>query len=105
MTPTVLDAEPRSSTKRSMVDVLVPRWVDSSHQASRAANSEDANIVWVVTEGESSRLGSTSNGKKSFLQENRIYASSSEKRSFSTSPAAGEKVQNCCMSSEFLAKG
>jgi Helix-turn-helix len=49
MTPTVLDAEPRSSTKRSMVDVLVPRWVDSSHQASRAANSEDANIVWVVT--------------------------------------------------------
>lgn len=45
MTPTVLDNEPENSTKPS---VVVPRWVDSSQEASKAAKSEDTKIVWII---------------------------------------------------------
>jgi len=48
MTPIVFDAQTESSTKPTVVDVLVPRWVDSSQQASKAAQSEDTKTVWII---------------------------------------------------------
>jgi DNA-binding XRE family transcriptional regulator len=48
MTPTVLDSEPQSSAKHHVADLLVPRWVRSSQEASKAAKSEDAKIVWII---------------------------------------------------------
>jgi hypothetical protein len=48
MTPTVLDSQPKSSAKQSVSDVLVPKWVESSNEASKAAQSEDTKIVWII---------------------------------------------------------
>ena len=48
MTPAVLDAQPKGSAKQSVPDVLVPKWVESSNEANKAARSEDTKIVWII---------------------------------------------------------
>jgi DNA-binding XRE family transcriptional regulator len=49
MTTTVLENPPQSPAKHTMVDALVPKWVRSPLEATKAGRSEDAATVWIIT--------------------------------------------------------
>ena len=48
MTSTLLDTQPRSLSNQTVSDVLVPKWVESSNDASKAAQGEDTKTVWII---------------------------------------------------------
>lgn len=48
MTTTVQDTQAKGSTKQSVSDVLIPKWVESSNEANNAARCEDTKVVWII---------------------------------------------------------
>lgn len=48
MTTTVQDAQAKGSTKQSVSDVRIPKWIESSNEANKAAQCEDTKIVWII---------------------------------------------------------
>jgi DNA-binding XRE family transcriptional regulator len=47
MTPTLLDT-PKNLSNQTVSDVLVPKWIESSNEASKALQSEDTKTVWII---------------------------------------------------------
>lgn len=48
MTTVVQDTQAKGSTKQTISDVLIPKWVESLNEASKAARCEDTKVVWII---------------------------------------------------------